>query len=181
MEADIGLIRQLLKENPGWNRSRPSRELCEQWAWRNGKGRLKDMAARTLLLKLERARGEHPASSPPCSTAQPAWIGAWPRRRCPTYCIRGRGRPEPVASASIERLNAGDDRLALFNYLLHRYHYLGHQRCAGENLKAAVSDHRGDCWPVCCSVRRHGKPGTVTPLVGWDRATRETAILASDQ
>jgi len=52
--ADIGLIRVLLKGNPDWNRSRLSRELCERWDWRNGKGRLKDMAARTLLLKLER-------------------------------------------------------------------------------------------------------------------------------
>jgi hypothetical protein len=51
--ADIGLIRGLLEDTPDWNRSRLSRELCERWAWRNGKGRLKDMAARTLLLKLE--------------------------------------------------------------------------------------------------------------------------------
>jgi hypothetical protein len=52
--GDIGLIRGLLKNNPDWNRSRLSRDLCERWDWRNGKGRLKDMAARTLLLKLER-------------------------------------------------------------------------------------------------------------------------------
>ena len=37
---DIGLIRSL---------------LAEHGDWRNGQGRFKDMAARTLLLKLERA------------------------------------------------------------------------------------------------------------------------------
>ena len=44
-----------MAENPAWNRTRLSRELCEQWDWRNDIGRIKDMAARTLLLKLERA------------------------------------------------------------------------------------------------------------------------------
>ncbi|NCC49972.1 MAG: hypothetical protein EOM20_02025 [Spartobacteria bacterium] len=29
-------------------------ELCERWGWRNEKGRVKDMAARAMLLKLER-------------------------------------------------------------------------------------------------------------------------------
>ena len=53
--ADLELIRGLLDEHPEWCRSRLSVELCERWAWRNAQGRLKDMAARTLLLKLERA------------------------------------------------------------------------------------------------------------------------------
>ncbi len=53
--ADIGLIRGLLDEHPDWGRSRLSVEICERWAWRNAQGRPKDMAARTLLLKLERA------------------------------------------------------------------------------------------------------------------------------
>ena len=35
---------------PSWGRSRLSRELCERWDWRNQKGRLKDLACRTLLL-----------------------------------------------------------------------------------------------------------------------------------
>ena len=52
--ADIDLIRGLLDGHPDWCRSRLSVELCERWDWRNTQGRLKDMAARTLLLKLER-------------------------------------------------------------------------------------------------------------------------------
>ena len=53
--ADIGLIRGLLAAQPAWGRTRLSEELCRRWDWRNAQGRLKDMAARTLLLKLERA------------------------------------------------------------------------------------------------------------------------------
>ena len=52
---DIGLIQGLLAEHPDWGRTRLSEELCRRWDWRNARGRIKDMAARTLLLKLERA------------------------------------------------------------------------------------------------------------------------------
>lgn len=34
-------IRGLLADNPSWNRSRLSRELCAQWDWRNDKGQMK--------------------------------------------------------------------------------------------------------------------------------------------
>ncbi|MFM8763366.1 MAG: hypothetical protein ACKOEZ_00815, partial [Spartobacteria bacterium] len=53
--SDIEGIRELLQAHPEWNRTRLSRELCALWDWRNAVGRPKDMAARTLLLKLERA------------------------------------------------------------------------------------------------------------------------------
>src|SRR2546423_4923724 len=47
-------IRDLIAAHPDWGRSRLSVQIAEQWNWRNDAGRLKDMAARTLLLKLER-------------------------------------------------------------------------------------------------------------------------------
>ena len=54
--ADIHLINQLLINHPSWNRTRLSRELCKKWEWLRPNGQqLKDMACRTLLLKLERA------------------------------------------------------------------------------------------------------------------------------
>ena len=45
-------LRQWVGENPHWSRWRLSRELATRWDWRNGAGVLKDMAARTLLVKL---------------------------------------------------------------------------------------------------------------------------------
>ena len=38
-----------------WSRRRLSRELCVNWAWRNAKGELRDIACRTVLLRLHRA------------------------------------------------------------------------------------------------------------------------------
>ena len=52
---DIGQLEGLLAEQPDWGRTRLSEELCRRWDWRNAQGRPKDMAARTLLLKLERS------------------------------------------------------------------------------------------------------------------------------
>jgi len=67
---EIGLIRDLMTEHREWGRTRLSQELCRHWDWRNAQGRIKDMAARTLLLKLER-RGfiELPAPQRPSSNA----------------------------------------------------------------------------------------------------------------
>ena len=50
----VEVIRRLMAENPGWNRTRLSRELCDVLNWRGAEGRLKDIACRSFLLKLER-------------------------------------------------------------------------------------------------------------------------------
>jgi len=47
-------IRGLIAAHPQWGRYHLSVHLAQQWNWRNGAGQLKDMAARSLLLKLER-------------------------------------------------------------------------------------------------------------------------------
>lgn len=169
--SEIGVIRDLLTDNPTWNRSRLSRELCELWGWRNDKGRLKDMAARTLLLKLE-GLGE---------------IRLPPRHSLGRPNRRGLAMPETMAHDTtpvdadlrhlrplrIERLDTGDARLPLFNYLLHRYHYLGHQRCVGENLKIMVSDHAGRLLACMLFGSAAWKAKSRDAFIGWDRATRE--------
>ena len=53
---DLAVVRALIAAHPDWHRTALSLHLCQWWNWRNGAGRLKDMAARTLLLKLQ-ARG----------------------------------------------------------------------------------------------------------------------------
>jgi len=54
-ERDVNLVRDLWGAHPDWNRTRLSRELRARWDWPDAQGQPKDMAARTLLLKLERA------------------------------------------------------------------------------------------------------------------------------
>src|SRR5437667_11736073 len=51
--SQIAWLREWIAKHPHWSRKRLSRELCQEWDWRNGRGRLKDFAARNLLEKLE--------------------------------------------------------------------------------------------------------------------------------
>ena len=51
--AELQQVRQLLGSHAEWGRYRLSRELCSLWNWRAPNGQMQDMAARTLLLKLE--------------------------------------------------------------------------------------------------------------------------------
>ena len=168
--ADIGLIRSLLDEHPDWCRSRLSVELCERWAWRNAQGRRKDMAARTLLLKLERAghirlpprRGPSPNGG---------------RNRVAPQVLSA---PEPIRGTlrdlrplSVSVATPGSQDLRLFNGLLAHYHYLGHRNTVGENLRYLVRDRHAR--PVACVLFGSAawKCAARDAFLGWEDAARE--------
>jgi hypothetical protein len=50
---DIDIVREIIVSNPSWRRTRISQELCSRWGWFNHLGQPKDMACRSMLLKLE--------------------------------------------------------------------------------------------------------------------------------
>ena len=142
---DVELIREWLRAHPDSNRTRLSRELCLAWNWRNGAGRLKDMAARLLLLKLER-RGH---------------IQLPPRRTASVNQLRNRdfgqidhdqspmeGPLEKLQPVRIEPVIETTAEARLFQFLLARYHYLGHRNCRGENLRYLAQDRQGR--PLAC-------------------------------
>ena len=53
-QENIQWICKLILDHLDWHRTRISREICSAWNCVNLKGQLKDMACRTMLLKLER-------------------------------------------------------------------------------------------------------------------------------
>lgn len=142
-------IRQVMAAHPDWSRRRLSQELARLWDWRNGVGQLKDMAARTLLFKLE----------------QRCWIALPPRRQTPSNRMRHKCTPElqfsgPQAPIT-ERLAAllpliicevstptGAKQRPLFESLLQQHHYLGHRSTVGENLQYLICD--GQSRPLAC-------------------------------
>ncbi|HUT56359.1 MAG TPA: Druantia anti-phage system protein DruA [Phycisphaerae bacterium] len=167
---EIGLIRDLMAENGDWGRTRLSEELCRRWNWRNAQGRIKDMASRTLLLKLER-RGfiELPARQRPSSNA-------FRNRRVPivdhaSEPIRGTLRDLRPLSVSI--VTPGSEDARLFNGLLAHEHYLGHRNTVGENFRYLVRDRQGR--PVACALFGSAawKCADRDAFIGWDRPTRE--------
>jgi len=140
-EADLELLQQWLGQNPGWSRWRLSRELATHWDWRNGAGQLKDMAARTLLVKLE----------------QRGLIALPPRRQVPTNRMRCNSATvntewdsQPIACGlaelgdltvvEVSRQAAGR---AVVKAALSQFHYLGFGGAVGENLQYLVRDGQG--------------------------------------
>ncbi len=167
---EVAFIRGLIAEHPDWGRTRLSQELCRCWNWRNARGQIKDMAARTLLLKIER-RG---------------LIDLPARQRPSTNHLRNRDLPEelPVGepvrcglrglrplSATLVAPRSNDKRL--FNGLLTSHHYLGHRNTVGENLRYLIRDRQGR--PVACMLFGSAawKCADRDVFIGWDRAARE--------
>ncbi|MDA0321690.1 MAG: DUF4338 domain-containing protein [Verrucomicrobia bacterium] len=163
-------IRGLLADNPTWNRSRLSRELCERWDWRNEKGRLKDMAARTLLLKLERLKEIR------LPTRQRASPNAHRNRQITEVehdCRPIESDLKALRPLRVEPLAETGDQMALFKFLLQRYHYLGHRNCVGENLKYLVTDRAGRLLGCMLFGSAAWKAKSRDDFIGWDRPTRE--------
>jgi len=168
--ADIELIRAMLAARPAQGRTPLSQELCRRWNWRNAQGRLKDMAARTLLLKLERA----------------GHIRLPPRIRPSSNGLRNRRPPiapparEPIRGVlrdllplGVSVVAPGSDDARLFHGLLAHEHYLGHRNTVGENLRYLVRDRQGR--PVACALFGSAawKCAARDAFLGWDRPTRE--------
>jgi hypothetical protein len=172
--AELNQVRQLLASHPDWSRRRLSEELATLWNWRNRAGQLKDMAARTLLLKLEH-RG---------------WLELPPRRTAPSNRMRQKRLPQPGLAAAqppvtglLEELlplhitecsHAGkaSGQRALFDALLHQHHYLSHRGSVGENLQYLVRDAQAR--PLAC-VLFGAAAWQCAPrdcYIGWDSWVR---------
>jgi len=169
-DADIELIRTLMAAHPAWGRSLLSVELCRLWDWRNAQGRLKDMAARTLLLKLERA----------------GHIQLPPRQRSSPNASRNRRIPaapapsEPIHAAlrnlqplRVNIVAPGSDDARLFDGLLAHEHYLGHRTTVGENLRYLVQDRQERTVACVLFGSAAWKCADRDTFIGWDRAARE--------
>jgi len=164
-EEDILRIRQLIADHPTWSRRRISEVLCAEWGWRNGSGRLKDMATRTLLVKLD-ARG---------LITLPA------RRRMPSNRMAARQAPRqmwdstPVTGTLRDmgpltlREVSGDTTARIrFAAALAEFHYLGYRGTVGENLQYMVTDQGGRLLACLLFGSAAWKCRVRDQFIGWD-------------
>jgi len=175
--TELEQIRQLLAAHPDWSRHRLSVQVATLWHWRNQVGQLKDMAARTLLLKLE----------------QRGWI-ALPARRQVSPNRMGRSPMPAVATpgAELPRLGALEtllplalsevstrpdrDARARFESLLRQHHYLGYRGPVGQNLQYLVSDLQGRPLAGALFGAAAWQCADRDRYVGWDAATRTQGL-----
>ncbi|MBU4502049.1 MAG: DUF4338 domain-containing protein [Nanoarchaeota archaeon] len=165
---DIELVRQLINTNSSWGRTRLSKELCVLWNFKDGNGRLKDMACRNLLLKLEK-QGliTLPARKSGTNNAK--------RNVLVAYVLHS---TLPI-SAKLKtltplqlRLVEDKDTLRLFKCFLSAYHYLGFSGTVGENLKYMVYDDIDR--PLACLLFGSSawKCAPRDSFIGWDHKKR---------
>lgn len=136
----LAQIQALLHDHGQWSRYRLSRELAQRWNWRTAQGQLKDMAARTLLLKLEalgwlrlpaRRRKSPTRSGQPRATDGPALDES------PVTCALE--SLTPLRLQEVSQAGPRADRAQL-EACLDRYHYLGYRSRVGANLQYWVCD-----------------------------------------
>jgi hypothetical protein len=139
--VEITEIEGLIAANPLWSRYRLSRALAQKWQWYASSGQLKDMAARTLLLKLE-GRG---------------LIALPKRRRLPM--VRGPRLmpelfdfivPEPIVAdlsslrpLQIHVVGPKQPHYQEFQRYLAQHHYLGYRGAVGENVGYLIQSRTG--------------------------------------
>ena len=174
--TELRQVEEMIANHPGWSRYRLSCELAQKWEWRNGAGQLKDMAARTLLLKLEerglirlpaRRRASPNRMRHKRVPVLDDGVSREPMRRALTEL-----RPLRLREVSVE-LPA--DR-SLFEALLHHFHYLSYRSPVGENLQYLAQERTGR--PVACLLfgAAAWQCADRDRYVGWDAATRAARL-----
>lgn len=138
--ADLDQIRALQITHPTWSRRQLSVALATVWDWHTPAGRLKDMASRALLGKLE-ARGlvTLPARRRVASNrmaARPVPTRAWDQTPLA-------GSLRSVGPVTVTEVSGAANARAEVAAALDAFHYLGARGTVGENLQYAVRDPRG--------------------------------------
>lgn len=138
---EISQVQELIAANPLWSRWRLSVALAQRWQWYAPSGQLKDLAARSLLLKLHERR----------------LIVLPERRRVPTQRrveatadLFELHPPEPVEASlsslsplQIQVVGPRQPNYHTFQRYLVHHHYLGYRGPIGENRGYLIQSSTG--------------------------------------
>jgi len=170
---DIDFVRQLIADNPSWHRRKLSIALAEAWDWRNAKGDLKDMASRTLMLKLhDRGIIElPPRRRPPVKRSAQGQIQMVLHDASPLEAPLSALQPLKVVTVTPR-----SEHEPLYNCLLASYHYLSYTGTVGENMKYLILDNQDR--PLACLLFGSSAWSAADrdAHIGWDRETRQRNV-----
>jgi hypothetical protein len=181
-EADVAAIRQLRQEHPDWTRRQLSEHLAQCWQWRNGAGRLKDMAARTLLLKLQ-ARGLIDLPAPRNGNGNRQRIARAPEGSdlLGMADVIG-GNLSVVQPVGLEWVQSLAQRRAVQRWL-QQYHYRGFAGAVGENIQYVARDRQGRELAVMVFGAAAWKVAARDQFIGWtvSQRTQGLHLVANQQ
>jgi len=177
--SELDWLRELISSHPQWHRTALSRHLCEVWNWRNGAGRSKDMAARTLLLKLE-GRGLIKLPAPQRRNGNSQRRAQAPSGvqgefdLCAPLAIEGSLKElQPVSLELVETL----EQRRRASRLLEAYHYCGFSGAVGENVQYLARDARGRELAVMIFGAAAWKVADRDRFIGWSAQQRAQHLL----
>ena len=174
---DLAVVRALIAAHPDWHRTALSLHLCQWWNWRNGAGRLKDMAARTLLLKLQ-ARGLVALPPPqrrthrPCAQAPPSF--QTPLSLAPDPIGGSLESLQPVRLEPAQTL----ELRRRVGQLLSQYHYRGFHGAVGQNVQYLARDVGGRELAVMVFGAAAWKVAVRDRFIGWSTEQRQQRLGA---
>jgi len=126
---EIKQIRSLIKQNPGFNRMRLSKEVCRLFRWLKPDGNLKDMSCRVAMLRMQK---DGVIVLPPPSHAKGAVkkikFTAATDPQNPVMCAVN--ELPPLYLQMVSKTTSG-----LWNEYIERYHYLGYTPLPGAQLR----------------------------------------------
>jgi Domain of unknown function (DUF4338) len=178
LSDDLTMVRALIAQHPDWHRTALSRHLCQVWNWRNGAGRLKDMAARTLLLKLQ-ARGLIELPPPQSRTARPCARapGSFQPELLPAHPLPIEQALSALQPVHLELAGSLELRRRV-GQLLADYHYRGFNGAVGENVQYLAQDARGRDLAVMVFGAAAWKVAVRDRFIGWSVQQRQRHLGA---
>ena len=133
-DCELQTIRQIITSDDRPNRAKISRRVCEALGWYKQDGGLKEMSCRVALLRMERdglIRLPPPEKGNGNRTARVRMSTA--SEPMPEVCV-GAGALGPLRLELVAKGTSSQ----LWNELIDRYHYLGHKRLPGAQLRYFV-------------------------------------------
>jgi Domain of unknown function (DUF4338) len=167
---DLLWIRELIAANPNWSRRRLSKALCAEWGWCNGKGQVKDMAARSLLLKLQTQglielppRRQRASNRMLCRRIT--------RQNWDTTRLIGTLRD--LGPLNLLEVSTDSTARSRFAAALAEFHYLGCRGTIGENLQYTVTDRTGRLLACLLFGSAAWKCRVRDEFIGWTPQQRQ--------
>ena len=171
-EPDLEMLRQWMGQNPDWSRRRLSQALATHWDWRNATGQLKDMAARTLLLKLHQRglivlppRRQIPTNRMQCCSEVRENL---PWDQHPLECDLAQ-----MGVLTISEVSSHAAARAGVKAGLSQFHYLGFGGAVGENLQYVVRDSQDQLLAYVVFGAAAWKCQSRDHFIGWSASQRQ--------
>ena len=179
-QQHIEQIRQLVNDNPNFNRTRLSEELCKIWDWKSEVGQLKDISCRDLLRALE-ADGQIIL---PAKQKRGTLKG---RQTSIQLSLFEENQPAQIETRLkmivplIVEIADERDRIYEFKTYIDQFHYLRYGRSVGECMRYIIQSKDGI--PLACLMFGSSawRCASRDKFIGWsDEERKEKLYLTTN-